>query len=231
MEQLHNGFTLELCPGAFPLSTDSIVLSGFVRFPKNARILDLGSGCGTLGLLLCADHPTCTVTGVELDKHAHEAALRNIRRNALEARLSSICADLRTIPSVYAPGSFSCCVSNPPYFSGGPRSSTVPLARREDLCSLHALFRSAAWALQYGGDFFLVHRPERLAELFAQAAQAQLEPKRLCLVRHSTDGPVTLVLVQCRKGAKPGLIWEELCLFDLQGAPTRQYRELYHLGG
>ena len=53
MEHLHNGFTLELCEGAFPLSTDSIVLSGFTKLPKEASVLDLGAGCGTLGLLLC----------------------------------------------------------------------------------------------------------------------------------------------------------------------------------
>ena len=50
METLPNGFTLEIPQGVFPLSTDSMVLSAFVRLPKNARILDLGSGCGTLGL-------------------------------------------------------------------------------------------------------------------------------------------------------------------------------------
>ena len=75
MEQLHNGFTLELCQNAFPLSTDSIALSGFVRLPRQAKVLDLGSGCGTLGLLLCASDDTCNVTGVELDENAH-----NMRR-------------------------------------------------------------------------------------------------------------------------------------------------------
>ena len=54
MELLHNGYTLELADGAFPLSTDSIALAGFVKLPKHARVLDLGAGCGTLGLLLCA---------------------------------------------------------------------------------------------------------------------------------------------------------------------------------
>ena len=52
MEFLPNGLTLTLCDGAFPLSTDSILLSHFVRLPRNASVLDLGSGCGTLGLLL-----------------------------------------------------------------------------------------------------------------------------------------------------------------------------------
>ena len=229
METLPNGFTLELCSGAFPLSTDSMVLSHFVKLPKNASVLDLGSGCGTLGLLLCSRDDHCRVTGLELDETAHAAALENIRRNGLEARLESICMDLRTLPEKIAPGSFSCCVSNPPYFSGGPASRQLPLARREDACTLEDLFRSAAWALKFGGDFFRVHKPERLAELIATAAKYKLESKRLCLVRHREGTPVNLILLQLRKGAKPGLAWEEIILHHSDGSPTQIYKEIYHL--
>lgn len=229
MEQLHNGFTLEVCEGGFPLSTDSIALSGFVKLPKNAAVLDLGSGCGSLGLLLCAEYSDCTVTGIELSEDAHHTALKNIERNALHTRLSSICADLNGLHQLVKPGSFHCCVSNPPYFTAGPQSKTHPTARREDTCTLDALFSAAAWALKYGGDFFLVHRPERLAELCACGAAHKLEPKRLCLLRHRSDGPITLVLLHCRKGGKPGLILEEESLFDPQGNPTPYRRKLYHL--
>lgn len=228
MECLHNGYTLEIPQGCFPLSTDSMALAGFVKLKKQATVLDLGSGCGTLGLLLCADHPECRVTGVELDKAAHTAALANIRSNGLTGRMESICADLRQISTLVPPGSFSACVSNPPYFSGGPESLTTPIARRENCCSLEDLFRAATWALRYGGDFFLVHRPERLGEIFACAAAMDLAPKRLCLLRHKAQGPVTLVLIQFRKGGKHGLLWEEACLYDQNGEPTPYYRSLYH---
>jgi tRNA1(Val) A37 N6-methylase TrmN6 len=103
------------------------------------------------------------------------------------------------------------------------------MARQEERCSLKELCEAAAWALKYGGDFYLVHRPERLAEIFANAVAVGLEPKRLCLVRHKEGGPVTLVLVQCRKGGKPGLRWEELTLHTPSGEPTDDYRKLYHL--
>lgn len=228
METLHNGYTLEFCDGAFPLSTDSIALSHFIRLPKNALLLDLGSGCGTLGLFLCAKDPSCRITGIELDAAAHEMALHNAARNQLSDRLTSICGDIANLPSLVKPGSFSCCISNPPYFSAGPKSKTVPYARRDDLCDLDTLMASASWALRYGSDFFLVHRPEKLAQLFACAVAHQLEPKRLCLLRHRSDGPVTLVLVQCRKGGKPGLLWEDVSLFDPQGQPTPYYKTLYH---
>ncbi len=229
MEHLHNGFTLELCEGAFPLSTDSIALSGFVRLPKQAKVLDLGAGCGTLGLLLCANDPNCTVTGVEFDEAAHSMALHNIQSNGLAARLNSICADLRTIPTFLTPGSFHCCVSNPPYFAAGPQSKSHSTARHEGMCSLDELFRAAAWAVHYGGDFFLVHKPERLAELCACGARHQLEPKRLLLLRHRPGDPIALVLLQCRKGAKPGLIIEEECLHTASGEYSEYYRRLYHI--
>ena len=86
MEYLQNGFCLHIAPGTFPLSTDSILLSDFVRLPKKATVLDLGSGCGTLGLLLCAKDPNCQVTGIELDENAHNAALQNIAQNQLQYR-------------------------------------------------------------------------------------------------------------------------------------------------
>ena len=229
MEFLPNGFYLEAAEGAFPLSTDSMVLSHFVRLPKNANVLDLGSGCGTLGLLLCSRDSGCCVTGIELDDCAHAAAEENIRRNRLEHRMNSICTDLRTLPEIFAPGSFSCCVSNPPYFSGGPASRATPLARREDTCTPEDLMRSAAWALKFGGDFFLVHKPERLAQLIATAGKYRLEAKQLCLVRHKPDAPVNLILLQLRKGAKPGLAWEEITLHDPDGSPTSIYKEIYHI--
>ena len=94
MEFLPNGYTLNIPEGAFPLSTDSMVLIPFVRLPKNARILDLGSGCGTLGMLLCAQNEGCTITGLEIDETAHLAALENIRRNVLSLRMESICAEI-----------------------------------------------------------------------------------------------------------------------------------------
>ena len=228
MEYLHNGFTLDICEGAFPLSTDSIALSGFARLPKQANVLDLGAGCGTLGLLLCAKDPGCKVTGIEVDKNAHRTALKNIESNQLSSRLTSICADLRTVPSIFPSGGFHCCVSNPPYFSAAQESANSK-ARHEQLCTLDDLFTAAGWAVRFGGDFFVVHKPERLAELCACAAIHKLEPKRLMLLRHKANDPISLVLLQCRKGAKPGLIIEENYLQEQDGTPSEYYRRLYHI--
>ena len=225
MEQLQNGFTLHIPSGCFPLSTDSILLCDFIKIPKNARILDLGSGCGTLGLLLCARDAGCRVTGLEMDEKAHAAALENIARNGLQDRLASLLADLRQDCG----DTFDLCVSNPPYFSGGPASQTAALARRDDNCSLEELFAAASRRTKFGGDFCLVHKPENLARLCALAVQSGLEPKRLRLIRHKEGGPISLVLLSCRKGGKPGLVLEEETLFHQDDQPTDYYRSVYHI--
>ena len=225
MEQLHNGFTLEAGGDGFPLSTDSMVLAHFARLPRQARVLDLGSGCGTLGLLLCANDPGCSVTGLEIDPAAHAVAQQNIERNGLSDRMESICADLRS----FTGSGFPVCISNPPYFSGGPASTRHPTARREDTCQPEELFEAAAKALRYGGDFFLVHKPERLAQLIGCGAKQGLEAKRLLLLRHKQERDISLIFLSFRKGGKPGLIIEEESLFDRNGQPTDFYRSVYHL--
>ena len=229
MEYLHPNLTLEIPAGCFPLSTDSMVLGDFVRLPGNARVLDLGAGCGTLGLMLCGKDAHCHVTGIELDPAAHKAALENIRRNCLQGRMESICGDFRSLACQFAPGSFSVCVSNPPYFSGGFASTAAPLARQDLCCTTQELCRSAGVMLKYGGDFFVVHKPEKLAHLIACGSSSGLEAKRLLLLRHRPDGPVSLIALQLRKGGKPGLVIEEAALFHPDGTPTPYYRRVYHM--
>lgn len=209
-----------------------MVLADFVRLPKAARVADLGSGGGALGLLLCGRYPDCTVTGVELCQEAHQAALENIARNRLD-RLRSVQGDLRQVRAMLPGGVFSCAVSNPPYFCGGLPSTGVAgaQARQESACTLSDVYEAAAWLLRFGGDFFLVHRPERITDLMALGRQWRLEPKLMQLVRHKAAFPASLVLLQCRRGAKPGLrLLPDLILFHPDGSPTSRYREIYHLG-
>ena len=74
-----------------------------------------------------------------------------------------------------------------------------------------------------------MHRPERLAEIIRRGADNNLEAKRLGLLRHREDSPVSLVLLQLRKGGKPGLTMEDWVLHHRDGTPTPLYRQIYHI--
>ena len=59
MEYLPHGLQLDIPEGLFPLTTDSMLLAHFAASPGGKSYLDLGSGCGQLGLLLCAGNESC----------------------------------------------------------------------------------------------------------------------------------------------------------------------------
>ncbi len=228
MEELWNDIVLR--QGSFRLGTDSVLLSAFSDLPKNARVVDLGSGSGTLGLLLCAKNATCRVIGIELDEHAHRIAVENASQNALNERLRPICGDVRSIRELLPASSADCVISNPPYFPlGSGKISSA--ARSEVTLNLAQLCQAAAWLLPSGGRFFLVHRPERLCDIFCTLRENGMEPKRLQFVRHKADAPVCLVLIEARRGGKSGLAYEpDLIEFHPDGTPTEAYRAAYQGG-
>lgn len=233
-ERLGREMILHLQDESFPLSTDSMLLSSFVRLRKREHVADLGSGCGTLGLLLCARREDCSVEGIELQEAAHQQAMENIARNGLTGRLSSHLGDVRQISALFATGSFTSVVSNPPYFpaGSGKLSQKQSLARSEETLCLAELCRASAWLLPTGGRFFLVHRPERLCDVFCALREAGLEPKRLQWVRHKADAPCCLFFVEAVRGAKPGLSYErDLIEFEPDGSPTEAYCAAYDFGG
>ncbi len=228
-EALWNGFVLCEPDGQFRLGTDSVACAWFSRFPRGSRVADLGCGSGAISLMLLASDPTLHVTGIELDPPAAAAAEENARRNG--ASFFPMQADLRELRTLPAAGSMDAAISNPPYFpvGSGRAAAHGSRFRSEETCSLSQLFAAAQWLLRWGGSFVLVHRGERLADLLCEGRAHQLEPKRLRFVRHRPGSAVSLVLLECRKGGRPGLQYEpELILFDENGQETAEYKQMYH---
>lgn len=233
MEALWNGIVLAQTEQAFRLGTDSVLLAQFLTLPKNARVVDLGAGCGTLGLLLCARDAGCTVLGVELDAAAQEAALENIAFNHLEHRMTALLGDVRELRAFLPANSADCVIANPPYFpaGSGKTSERFAMARSEATLPLTELCAAAAWLLPSGGRFALVHRPERLCDIFCAMRAVKIEPKRVQLVRHKPDAAPCLALIEGRRDGKAGLHWEpDFIEFTHDGQETAAYRAAYHRG-
>ncbi len=227
-----NGIQIE--SGGFPLGTDSMLLAQFLTLPPKAKVADLGAGSGTLGLLLCGRSADCSVTGIELCDGAWQVAQENIQRNGLQARLSVLHGDVREIRSLLPAGSMDCVISNPPYFPvGSGKVSVEYAAARTELClPLERLCDAAAWLLPSGGRFAVVHRPERLCDLIWQMRRSGIEPKRIRFVRHTAASAVCLVLLEGRRGGKPGLQYEpDFIEFYPDGTETEDYRAVYHRSG
>ena len=233
IEQLWGGLCMRWSEAQFRLSTDSMLLADFCRLAPQSAVCDLGCGCGSLSLLLCGKYPLLRVTGVELQPQAAALAEENAAQDGLDGRFSVIRGDLCEHRTLLAHGSFDAVVSNPPYYPVGSgkcaASPALAAARTELTCSLGELCTCAAWLLRSGGRFFLVHKPERLADLMVSLRENRLEPKRLRLVRHRAGGPVSLVLLEARLDGRPGLVFEpDLALFDENGAESEDHKRIYH---
>ncbi|WP_312942034.1 methyltransferase [Oscillibacter sp.] len=212
--------------------TDSFLLGSFPLLRPGLRVCDLGSGTGLLGLLLLQRQRELQITGVEIQPHAATLADKAAAENGLCDRLRTLEGDLRQIRELLPAGSFDLCVSNPPYFSSGS-GLTAPLparrtARSETDCTLLDLCRAAAYLLRWGGSFCLVHRPERLCDLLCALRENQLEPKRMRMVEARPGAAPSLLLLEARRGGKPGLsIGPPLCLTDESGRPSAEYAAAY----
>lgn len=231
-EQIGGKYRMQIPDTQFSLSTDSMALADFAQISPGARVCDLGCGCGALSLLLFAKCEQISVTGVELQAQAAQCAAQNAIENILPD-FSVLQGDLREHRTLLRANSFDAVVSNPPYYpvsSGAmPQQQALAIARSELCCTLSDLCACAAWCLRFGGSFFLVHKPERLTDLLVTLRANRLEPKRLRFVRHHPGSGASLVLLEARSGAKPGLALEnDLLLYTHTGEKTADFKRLYH---
>lgn len=192
---------------AFPPTTDSFALGYFAAPKRGDAVCDLGCGAGLLGTLLLSRDPSLRLYGVERDEAALRLAERGFAENGWTAELRP--GDLRDPLCLPKAGSMDYALCNPPYFARGSGASAPSerrrSAREEASCTLAEVCAAAARVLRWGGRFALVYRPERLTDLLCTLRSAALEPKRLRFVVKSPESAPSLLLLESRRGGRPGL--------------------------
>lgn len=226
------GFRFVYDDELFRPGTDSFLLSSLPRLKPGLRVCDLGCGTGLLGLLLLQRQKELSVTGIEIQPRAAELAEACAEANGIAGRFAIMQGDLRNIRTLLPGGSFDLVVCNPPYYppDSGALSPADPrrTARSEVTCSLEDVCAAATWLLRWSGSFCLVHKPERLTDLLCTLRTAGLEPKRLRFVCKTGDAAPSLVLLEARRGGKPGLTVESpLFLQNTDGSPTPELDAIY----
>ena len=220
--------------GSFKLSTDSVLLADFANTGKMRRCLDLGSGAGVLCVLLAAKAAEMEILGLELQSDFADLSRRNLAENGLEHRVRIETADLRRHRELFAAEGFDLVVSNPPYFAENTGYSAPGEARaaaREDkTCTLTDLCEAARWALRWGGRFALVHRPERLSEIFCAMTAAEIAPKRLREVAFSAGKAPSLVLIEGVRGGGKGLQFLPPLVLTENGKDSAEAERIYRRG-
>ena len=231
-ELQRNGYQIIQNPAKFCFGMDAVLLSGFARAKKGNTVLDMGTGTGIIPILMEAKTDASRFVGLEIQEESAGMARRSVALNGLEEKITIVTGDIKEADSLFDAASFDVITCNPPYMIGqhglvNPEDAKA-IARHEILCTLEDVIAQAAILLKPGGNFFMVHRPFRLAEIMVLLHQYKLEPKRMQMVHPFIDKEPNMVLIEANRGGKPRMSVEKpLIIYKEPGVYMPEIYEIY----
>lgn len=215
----------------YRFSIDAVLLASSVCPKAGQTLIDLGTGCGIIPLILGFRHANIRMHAVEIQTDLAELASFNIRRNRMQDRVEVVLGDLRSLNAERFGGPVDWVVSNPPYRS--PNSGRInpdsqrALARHEINVTMGGLVEAARRLLRAGGQFLTVYPAERLVELLTTMQAGGIAPKWLQTVHSQFGEPAKLVLVRGVKGGRNGLFVEApIYIYSKEGVFSREVEQM-----
>lgn len=220
----------------FCFGIDSVILSDFAKNIKNdATVVDLGTGTGIIGTLLCGKTYLKQVIGIEVQPEVVHMARKSIRLNNLEDRFQIINCDINDIfpKKILEKNKYDVVVTNPPYKEAGTgiinESSKKLISRHEITATLADFIKVAAGLLKHKGEFYIVHKPERIVDIITIMRENKIEPKELRIVYPRKEKDASLILVKGVKGGnKFTTIDRSLIIYEEDGSYTNDIKEIYN---
>ena len=215
----------------FCFGTDAVLLANFAKPTINANILDIGTGNGIIPVLLSAKVKAKHITGIEIQEESFLLAQKNVEMNNLQGLISVVLGDVR---ENCLNEQFNYITCNPPYKEVGSgiknEASPLAIARHEITLTLDNVFERASKLLLSKGKIAMVHKPERLAEIFYTMKKYKIEPKRVQFVYTNEKAKEpSLILIEGAKDGGKGLRYEEnLYVYDKDGNYTVNINSLYN---
>lgn len=193
-------------PSLYCFTSDAVALANFVTNARDKRVVDLCAGSGVIGILVTHKQKPQSTVEVELQPYMADMCKRSIEMNGMSDKMQVVCGDVKDIYLSLGYESFDIAVCNPPYCKedcGGVQlSPEIAMSRHEKYLTLRELMDSASRLIKSRGSLYLVHRFDRLAEVFYEMRRTGIEPKEMRLL--SKDKPVS-VLIRGVKHASVGL--------------------------
>lgn len=187
----------------YRFSVDTMILSEFVRIRKHEKVIDLGTGCGILPILLCRTTQARSFVGVEIQETLADLAERNVLLNGCQDRVTIVHEDYRTLRQLFPGGTFHVALSNPPYreFRSGRLNPALEksIARHEVHGTIEELACVVAHLLLPKGRFYLIFPASRAVDAIANLRRHRLEPKRIRCVHPYAEREANFILVESVK--------------------------------
>lgn len=204
---------------------DAVLLADYAARMPGKRVLDIGTGCGIISLIMAFRGLERSITGVEIQSDIANLAASNVAENGLGERISILEMDAREMGQKDTGGPVDLVVSNPPYRrknSGriNPHSQKAA-ARHEINLTLADLLGVARRMLDISGRFAVIYPAERAAELMTGMSGVGIEPKRLLPIYSYKGQAAKLVIVEGMRGGRRGLVVAPpLYIYDPDGEYT-----------
>lgn len=218
----------------FCFGIDSILLSDFAsEIKKEGKVIDLGTGTGIIGIMLCAKTELSKMIGVEVQKKVYDMAKRSIKLNNLQDKFEIINDNIKNLENILEIGTFDAVVTNPPYKKIGTglinENEKKLISRHEITANLEDFIKMSAKLLKDKGNFYMVHRPDRLVDIIELLRKYKLEPKKIRFVEPSIGKEANLLLIKATKNAKPFLkIEKPLYVYKENGEYTEEILKIYN---
>jgi tRNA1Val (adenine37-N6)-methyltransferase len=194
----------------YRFSIDAIFLSDFVSVRREDVVVDIGTGCGIMPLILLTRRTIKMAFGLEIQEELAVQAARNARLNGFEARMKVVIGDLKRLP--LQEGSADVVICNPPYrkiASGRINPDRrKAIARHEILASLDDILGAANRLLRPKGRFATIYPCARLADILCRLGRFNLEAKRIRIIYPGLRSRAKLVLIEACPGGRRGLVIE-----------------------
>ncbi len=217
----------------FCFGIDSILLSDFAKdIKKGSKVVDLGTGTGIIGMLLCCKTELSQLIGVEIQKEVCEMAKKSIKLNKLNDKFQILQANIKDIDKYLNKESFDAIVTNPPYkknLTGIQNENEKKLISRHEIsATLEDFIKVSSFLLKDHKDIYMVHRPDRLVDIIELLRKYKLEPKKLKIIYPKEEQSPKLILVKATKNAKPFLkIEKPIYIYEKTGEYTKEILKIY----
>ncbi len=218
----------------FCFGIDAVLLSDFAKnIKRDSLVLDLGTGTGIISILLCKKTKLKKVIGIEVQEEVYNMACRSSQLNNLEDKFEVVNENILNLENIYKNNSFDVIVTNPPYKKQNTGMTNDDekklISRHEVLANLEDFIRVSSKLLKDKGEFYMVHRPERLVDIFYLMREYKIEPKEVRLVFSNEKNPPKMVLIKgVRNGGKCLKFRENLYVYNQDGSYTDEIMKIYN---
>jgi tRNA1Val (adenine37-N6)-methyltransferase len=216
----------------FKFGIDAVLLSDFAYIKNKHRVIDLCTGTGIIPFLIYGKYEPQSVYGLEIQEDMVDMAKRSVKLNSLDEKVFFLNEDLKNIEFLKQLEKFDVVTVNPPYKLNNSGiinpNDKLAIARHEILCNLEDVISASRVLLKDNGRLFMIHRPERLADIFTLMRKYKIEPKRVKMIHPKIGKAPNIVLVEGQRDGGAYLKWEApLYVYDDNGTYTKEIDSIY----